>query len=407
MYGKRKLFKKYRVLVTGFFIDPSSDVVYYSLSFDDGTGGGSGSGSATGKIEITTDLTQDIIDGNEIDSMDWGLGEITDQSTSQDYSRPITAFRINMTGGTGRVLLKVSAKKSEAQMETLWGSEVNEGNMMPSLTMKGNNDGSSSAVPKNLTVAQVNTMLGMSNLYTPSFINGLSIVNNPTTPNSKIDINIGKCIDSDDSFNMILDASITVDIGISGAGGLDTGSESSDAWYAVYLIMDSTEVNTAKGLFSLSSSSPTMPSGYDAFRRVGWVRNNSSSNFLKFYQVGNGNKKWMFYITTKSDVAVLSSGSATTFTTVNLSSFVPSTSNFVSFLYALDTFTTAGDVGFRIPGSTVSRENSLSFVQPGANTIGCQIGNLEMPVKNQEIEYEVDNSNDDMSLYIRGYIDDL
>ena len=54
----------------------------------------------------------------------------------------------------------------------------------------------------------------------------------------------------------------TIDISASGASGLDTGTADGDGdkWYYVWIIAK--DDNTINGLFSASSSSPTMPAGY-------------------------------------------------------------------------------------------------------------------------------------------------
>jgi hypothetical protein len=68
-----------------------------------------------------------------------------------------------------------------------------------------------------------------------------------------------------------------------GANGLDTGSEASSTWYYLYVIYNGT---TVAGLYSLSATAPTMPSGYTYKALVSAVRNDGSSNTLPFKQVG-------------------------------------------------------------------------------------------------------------------------
>lgn len=91
--------------------------------------------------------------------------------------------------------------------------------------------------------------------------------------------------DSSGNSKRVNNVSVAPNIGLSGAGGLDTGSEASSTWYYFYIIYDSTNL-TVNGLFSLSASSPTLPTGYDYYRVVGAVRNNGSSNFINFFQAG-------------------------------------------------------------------------------------------------------------------------
>ncbi|MEK6615423.1 MAG: hypothetical protein AABZ32_04830 [Bacteroidota bacterium] len=113
---------------------------------------------------------------------------------------------------------------------------------------------------------------------------------------------------------------VTIDIGVVGiAGGLDAGAKAANTWYYVFVISNSsgTSVN---GLLSLSSTAPTMPSGYTKKRRVGAVWNNASSNFRQFVQEGN------FCLYQEDDNFLLQAGSATTWTTINASAYIPPTS---------------------------------------------------------------------------------
>ncbi len=93
------------------FIPFDISKVSYTLSFDDNAGGGLGSGSATGKVQTTSDLKENVLNGSDISALDWAYGDILNQSDSQDgTSGEVTAFRVVMTGGTGRAILKVRAK---------------------------------------------------------------------------------------------------------------------------------------------------------------------------------------------------------------------------------------------------------------------------------------------------------
>ncbi|MBF0353025.1 MAG: hypothetical protein HQM11_18470 [SAR324 cluster bacterium] len=78
--------------------------------------------------------------------------------------------------------------------------------------------------------------------------------------------------------------STTVDITVSGIGGLDSGSESPDTWYYVWAVSDGT---TVSGLLSTSATSPTLPGGATYKKLVSAVRNDNANNFIYFYQQGN------------------------------------------------------------------------------------------------------------------------
>lgn len=107
---------------------------------------------------------------------------------------------------------------------------------------------------------------------------------------------------------------VTATITTSGANGLDTGSEAASTWYYVWVIYNGT---TTSSLLSLSNSAPTMPSGYTYKGLVGVVRNNASSDLIVVRQFGN------FAMYSDADFSVLSAGTATIMTDVDLSTLVP------------------------------------------------------------------------------------
>jgi hypothetical protein len=86
---------------------------------------------------------------------------------------------------------------------------------------------------------------------------------------------------SDGSAIVLSAVSETVDITVSGAGGLDTGVEANGKYF-IHIIYNITS-NTVNGLLSTSASSPTLPSGYTYSCLVGCVVN-SGGNFIEFRQ---------------------------------------------------------------------------------------------------------------------------
>lgn len=117
-----------------------------------------------------------------------------------------------------------------------------------------------------------------------------------------------------------LSGNIAVDISASGANGLDTGVEASSTWYYLYVIGDSTDVNPVAGLLSLSPTAPTLPGGYDVFRRVGAAYNDGSSNLVRAFQKGH----WLLY--EDQGTAVSTGDPGTTFLAVGTSTRVPAVS---------------------------------------------------------------------------------
>lgn len=69
----------------------------------------------------------------------------------------------------------------------------------------------------------------------------------------------------------------------SGAGGLDAGSTAASTWYYIWAIYNGT---TQSILMSLSTSAPTMPSGYTYKARIGSLWLDGSKNIRGFIQFG-------------------------------------------------------------------------------------------------------------------------
>lgn len=101
-----------------------------------------------------------------------------------------------------------------------------------------------------------------SNAGLRGFFSKLLVRNNAVTPASKIDVSASTAIveNSSGDLKSLIDVSSTVNFGANGADGLDTGSLSNDNWYYVFVIAKADGTKACLG--SLSSSSPTMPSGY-------------------------------------------------------------------------------------------------------------------------------------------------
>jgi hypothetical protein len=78
-----------------------------------------------------------------------------------------------------------------------------------------------------------------------------------------------------------LSINVNINITVSGANGLDTGSEAASTWYYIWIISNG---STVAGLLSTSDTSPTLPTGYTYKRLISAVRNNASSNFIDFKQ---------------------------------------------------------------------------------------------------------------------------
>ncbi len=159
-----------------------------------------------------------------------------------------------------------------------------------------------------------------------------------------------------------------------GAGGLDTGAEAASTWYAVHVIGDTSRVNATAALLSLSATAPTLPAGYDVFRRLGWVRNDAGSNFIDFIQFGEGQRRLIKYVDAVSNRQVLTAGAATVVTAIALAALVPTTSQ-EAYIHAFQNGTQVADLLNGTAGAilaTVQLGNELalsSFPTDGSQNV--------------------------------------
>jgi hypothetical protein len=121
------------------------------------------------------------------------------------------------------------------------------------------------------------------------WLHGLEL-SNDSDANHDIAISAGCCRDESDECDMSLSATLTKQIDATFAagddtGGMFTGSVSSNTWYHVFLIRKDADGTIDAG-FDTSVSAANIPSGYTAYRRLGSVLTNGSSNIRGFTQSG-------------------------------------------------------------------------------------------------------------------------
>ena len=237
----------------------------------------------------------------------------------------------------------------------------------------------------------------------PGYIDGGNLIYNTT---STVDISVGSVRDVDDTFDIIWTSPLTADITVSGANGLDTGSEAASTWYSVWAIAKSSD-GTAASLLSVSATSPTMPSGYDKKRRLGWVKNTAASNFLPFLAVLMGGRSRVYQWDINSSVPeVLSAGTATSFTNIDLSGFIPATSRYAHLQIGRITTNSTQFTAFRTDGSTSDGE--LTMIRPKMTaTTTFRMQTQIITSSSQIIEYEHSSSSGSTSVWVRGYQDEI
>lgn len=209
----------------------------------------------------------------------------------------------------------------------------------------------------------------------------------------------GQARDSTNVLDMVLAASTTLDAATNGANGLDAGALANATWYAVHIISSSLNERKTATLLSTSATAPTMPPGYDTFRRIGWVLTDGSAEFLAVDIYGNGNErvyKWDAIVTELNAVG------NTSYTDVDMASSVAPTANLVDLNWKLVP-QAAGNISLlRKNGSSATANPQLiasvvSVAGSGSITMNCD--------DDQIIEYKTAHADDDLTLYVVGFTD--
>lgn len=152
---------------------------------------------------------------------------------------------------------------------------------------------------------------------------------------------------------------ILINSAVTGYNGVDTGTIAASSQYAIYLIGDSRGYNPVGAVISLTSNAyPTLPSGYDSYRLLGFAATDGSSHFVYATQKPQNMKNAMQYFNSPA-ITVLTGGNATSFTVIDLttSSAIPTTTlpNVIVDLFVTFTPAAAGDtVQFRPTGSSAT-----------------------------------------------------
>jgi hypothetical protein len=169
------------------------------------------------------------------------------------------------------------------------------------------------------------------------FIN-LVVTNNSGTPTTSVDVDADAVTveTTGGEAYRIRSVNLTIACAGTGANGLDAGSLSTSTWYSIWVIYNPTTSTTA-GLAGTSATAPTMPSGYTAKARVGWMRTNGSSQFHRITQRG---RRAQWIVGTDPAVARnIANGVAGTYSTtspvlaaVSITTHVPTTASSIQIM---------------------------------------------------------------------------
>ena len=184
-------------------------------------------------------------------------------------------------------------------------------------------------------------------------------------------------------------------------GNIDAGSEAASTWYGVYAVLSN---ETVVGVLSTNMMGPV---GYDDFRRVGIVYNDASSDLLDFKQVGTFNERTYIYRGVKADFQALNGGSATIETAIDLGVWVPPTAESAQLAveFRVDNGGAANKGYLRTDPADLEQEFSTgqksSFFARYTTIVFFGADD------NEEVDYRVDDSRNDMSIFVLAYTEEL
>lgn len=197
---------------------------------------------------------------------------------------------------------------------------------------------------------------------------------------------------------------VFINCDIIGVNGMARAAIAINSAYYVFICGDSTGNNSPCAIVDIAQFNPLLPVGYDVFRRIGFLRTDASANILPFTQIGCSVVRTYFYDT---PINILSGGSATTFTSINLT-FVPQNSfNALAYLDITYTPNGATDVAEFLPFNSVSATGCVRF---GTGVAGAQVGQICVPYVTiagvPRILYKV-TAGDTLTLGLSGFTDSL
>jgi hypothetical protein len=198
---------------------------------------------------------------------------------------------------------------------------------------------------------------------------------------------------------------VTIDVTLSGAGGIDTGTVAASTFYAVHAIGDSYGVNPGSALLSLSLTAPTLPKGYDMFRRIGFIKTDGSSHILAFRQYGVTADRWMWW-----DVAIATSitaGSSATFASVDCSAGIPAMGTISDAIFLVVFTPTAANNTVELRPGLSSATNGYSRASGDVAAVATTVM-MQCPIDSpytDAVDYLVTGSATAIS--VSGYLDQL
>ena len=247
------------------------------------------------------------------------------------------------------------------------------------------------------------------------YVNLISVTNNATTPNTKIDVGYGICRDQTNTFDLNIgnyndaiaalsaNTTTTIDAATNGINGLDTGTLAASRVYAVYVVADIQGANTTGAVVSRAAPSvgPTMPVGYSAYRLVGYMVTDASAHFLPMYTAGTGSNRLAMFDAPQA--TSITAGNATSYTAIDLSTLVPAVDNLPVYINSAFTPGAASRVlNLQSSGATGDQIVITGQVNAVVNSNQSMIV-AKLVSSAPKVSYKVSNAGDAAAINVAGF----
>lgn len=199
-----------------------------------------------------------------------------------------------------------------------------------------------------------------------NFKAGFALSLDPSTPNTVVDVGPGQVADSTNSTLITGASSLTVNLGTTGAGGLDTGTVAANTWYALYAISGNSGTSVIASAPAVISTTGAISSGSSTLGTAS-AANITAGSSITVQGAGQSGANLNTSVSAVVSVSVSPTG-----TTANSSNSITLVSSLTSVIPGLaisdsDACIQAGTVIAAASGSTITLSQSTK-------STGCAAG---------------------------------
>jgi len=190
---------------------------------------------------------------------------------------------------------------------------------------------------------------------------------------------------------------LTVDLTVSGRGGLDTGSEAVSTPYYIYLVPD--VAGTGLSAVASASDPDTGPTGFSVWKYIGAILNINTGDIKPFVQVGN-TVNLSGYAGGYSATTVSAFG----WTALNLSAFLPATAKTVELFMSIQT--NSGVWGNYYAGGKSGYDDMVQSTEGDDTKTASFVSGITTPqTVYHQLTFGAGSTANQLKLYVSGWVD--